>query len=171
MFKGNKIILRPLEKEDVNLLLTWENNTENWRYSSTEAPYSLFQMQTYVENANNVRVNQQVRFIITLPSSNVPVGTIDLYEIDFKHQRAGVGILIAESAHRNKGYAWEALVLIETYAKQQLNLLQLFCEIKANNNPSIQLFESQQYIKTGIKKKWYKERFSHIDAYFYQKFL
>ncbi|HLV43152.1 MAG TPA: GNAT family protein [Brumimicrobium sp.] len=171
MLKGKKIYLRQIEENDVNLLLLWENDTENWRYSESEAPFSLHQLQQYVKNASHVRQNEQLRFIICLLEDDTAIGTIDLFTIDFKNLRAGVGVLIANKENRQKGYAQEALFLLERFASKSLELEQLFCEIQADNEGSIQLFEKSGFIKTGTKKSWYKFKNKTIDAYFYQKFI
>lgn len=169
MLNGQNIFLRQVEEEDANLILSWENSTENWRYSETEAPYSLFEIQQYVKNASQIRINKQLRFIICLNENDEPVGTIDLYEIDFKNLRAGVGVLIANKENRKKGYAKEALQLLVSFSSKSLNLIQLYCEIQSNNNASIQLFESEGFVQTGVKKNWIKHEDYLSDAYFYQK--
>lgn len=171
MLKGNNIFLRQVEEQDANLLLLWENNPKNWRYSETEAPYSLFEIQQYIKNASQVRQNKQLRFIICLNKNNEPIGTIDLFEIDFKNLRAGVGILIANKENREKGYAREALQLLVEFSGKSLNLIQLYCDIKSTNKPSIQLFEREGFIKIGVKKSWFKQAGDLYDAYFYQKII
>ena len=171
MLKGKRIYLRQLEDSDVNLLLLWENDTENWRYSESEAPFSLHQLQHYVKNASHVRQNEQLRFMVCLNENDNAIGTIDMFTIDFKNLRAGVGVLIANKDNRQKGYAQEALSLLEKFASRSLELEQLFCEIQADNEASIQLFEKAGFMKTGTKKNWYKIKSKVIDAYFYQKFI
>lgn len=171
MLKGKKIYLRQLEEEDVNILLLWENDTENWRYSESEAPFSLHQLQHYVKNASHIRENQQLRLIICLNENDLAIGTIDLFTIDFKNQRAGIGILVASKEHRNKGYAQEALTLMSGFASRRLGLSQLFCDIQADNTASITLFENGGFEKTGTRKNWYLFKNQAIDAYFYQKFI
>lgn len=171
MFKGEKAYLRQLEEKDVHTLLLWENDTANWRFSETEAPISIFEMKAYIESASQVRQTQQLRLIICKNDDNSAIGTVDLFEIDFKHKRAGIGILIAEKVNRQQGFAMEALMLIETYAREVLELDQFYCNIQEDNKASIQLFENSGYIRTGTKKNWYKYRDQTIDAYFYQKFI
>ncbi|HZH85873.1 MAG TPA: GNAT family N-acetyltransferase [Brumimicrobium sp.] len=171
MLKGKRIYLRQIEETDVNILLLWENDTENWRYSESEAPFSLHQLQHYVKNASHVRQNEQLRFIICLNENDKAIGTVDLFKIDFKNMRAGVGILIADPENRQKGYAQEALSLLENFASIKLSLDQLYCEIQSDNEGSIQLFVKAGFIQTGTKKNWYKFKDKTIDAYFYQKFI
>lgn len=171
MLKGKKIYLRQLEEDDVNLLLLWENDTENWRYSESEAPFSLHQLQHYVKNASHVRENQQLRLIICLIENNQAIGTVDLFEIDFKNHRAGLGILIANKENRNQGYAYEALELMAGFASRRIGMNQLYCDIQADNSASIALFEKVGFVRTGTRKNWYVYKNNTIDAYFYQKFI
>ncbi|RFC55176.1 GNAT family N-acetyltransferase [Brumimicrobium aurantiacum] len=171
MLKGDKIYLRPIEEHDVNLILLWENDTENWRYSETEAPYSLLQIQDYVRTASKIRENKQLRLLICRKDNDDAVGAIDLYNIDFKHLRAGIGILIANNENRNQGYAKEAIQITSAFAAKKIGLKQLFCDIQADNTSSIALFEKSGFVKTGTRKDWYLYNQKGIDAYFYQKFI
>lgn len=171
MLEGSKVYLRQIEMEDVNLLLLWENDVENWRYSETEAPYSLFEIKSYVESASQVRANQQLRLIICKVETDEPIGTVDLFEIDFKNARAGIGILIAEKENRQQGFAIETLALIEKFAATNLSLEQLYCDIQVDNKASIQLFERAGFKHNGTKKDWYKLKDEKLDAYFYQKII
>src|SRR5690554_71484 len=164
MLKGKRIYLRQIEETDVNILLLWENDTENWRYSESEAPFSLHQLQHYVRNASHVRQNQQMRLIICLKENDKAIGTIDLYKIDFKNQRAGVGILIANQENRGQGYAYEALELLSGFAARKLGLSQLFCDIQADNKASIALFEKGGFEKMGTRKNWYLNKNETTDA-------
>lgn len=171
MLKGKGIFLRQVEETDANLLLLWENDVENWRFSETEAPYSRFEILEYIKNASQVRENKQLRFMICLNETQEAIGTLDLFSISFKHHRAGVGILIAKEENRGKGFARESLQLLEEYAVDQLGLTQLYCDILADNETSIQLFEKIGFEKTGTKRNWYNFKSGTIDTYFYQKFI
>lgn len=171
MLEGQNIYLRLPNKGDATTILLWENNPENWRYSDMEKPYTLFEIMSYLEDAHDVLANLQIRFMIIHKESEQPLGTIDLFEINFKNKRAEIGILIADKINREKGFAKEALLLIEKYTKNKLKLDQLYCTIHSDNTPSISLFESASYIKTGEKKNWYIWEDKKIDAYFYQKFI
>ncbi len=93
----------------------------------------------------------------------VPVGLIDLFDFDPFHLRAGVGILIANNKHRQKGYATEALHLLTKYAFETLQLHQLYCNIGTNNPISIQLFKNAGFEEVGIKKGWNKTVDGWID--------
>lgn len=169
MLRGEKVYIRALDVEDLEALYAWENDPENWHVSGTLTPYSKFVIREYIENSvHDIFATKQFRFIICDNQSRKAIGTIDLFEFDPLNKRAGVGILLAEKNFRKKGYALEGLELLKQYARQSLELHQLFCFINENNIPSIRLFEKAGYKKTGIKKDWIKSGNNFADAFFYQ---
>ncbi|MGB1041434.1 MAG: GNAT family N-acetyltransferase, partial [Flavobacteriales bacterium] len=141
MLKGDKIYLRTIEPSDAQLMLQWENNPDNWAVSNTMVPFSEHLILQYVNSAQDIFATKQLRFIICLQEDDKPIGTIDLFEYDPLHRRAGIGVLIDEVSERNKGYANEAVQLIIRYSFERLDLHQLFCNIFESNEHSIRLFE------------------------------
>lgn len=155
MLRGEKIYLRALEPEDAELIFKWENDPDNWKVSNTLLPFSRHLIKQYVNTAQDVYVSRQARFIIeTLDKT--PVGAIDLFDFEPLHLRAGVGILIAEAANRNKGYASEALSLLVNYSFKHLQLQSLFCNILDDNEESKHLFTKAGFQIKGIKERWHK---------------
>jgi len=59
------IRLRALEPEDIDLLYTWENNTDVWIISSTIAPFSRNILHKYIENSHlDIYTVKQLRLMI-----------------------------------------------------------------------------------------------------------
>ena len=108
--KYKDIKLRALEPEDLELLYEWENNDSNWVISNTISPFSKYILKQYLENSHkNIYETGQLRLMIDhIPDKNT-IGTIDIFDFDPFHMRAGIGILIANEADRRKGYASMAL--------------------------------------------------------------
>lgn len=168
MLKGTNIFLRAIEPSDATKVLLWENNPKNWRVSGTEAPFSMHGILEYINSIHNFRQSGELRLMICLNSSQDTIGTLDLFEANFKHGRAGVGILIAEESERNKGYAKESLELLKEYAFTFLGFHNLFANVLDDNAASIQLFESAGYELAGVKKEWFLEKGKRIDERIYQ---
>lgn len=167
---GN-VELRAIEPGDLELLYEWENDTSLWQLSNTRVPFSRHMLARYLTEASgDVYEQKQVRLIIQTLDGKA-VGAADLYDIDFFHQRAGVGILIHQIRDRHQGYASDALRALEGYASETLGLRQLFACISEENTPSIQLFEKSGYNLTGIKKTWLNTITGWKDEWFYQKLL
>jgi diamine N-acetyltransferase len=154
--KGQYIYFRALEPTDVNLLYACENDMSVWRVSNTQTPYSKHVLSQYLETAyQDIYTNKQLRLVICLRDNDTTIGTIDLFEFEPTHARVGVGVLIFEP-YRKKGYAFEAIELIKTYAFETLLVNQLFCNISHSNKESMSLFEKCGFKEIGIKKAWNK---------------
>ena len=155
ILKGEKIRLRALEPEDLDFLYTTENNTNFWQVSNTLVPFSKFILTQYLENAHqDIFTVKQLRLMIE--REGVAIGTIDLFDYEPMHARAGLGIWIVQESNRRQGYAKEAIRLIIEYAFFKLQLNQLYCNISANNQASINLFSALDFALIGVKKKWNK---------------
>jgi len=167
MLKGENIRLRTIEPNDIDVLLAWENNTENWRVSNTFVPFSRKLMEEYIFSAQDIFSNKQIRFIIEDLKTKESLGCVDLFDYAPFHLRAGVGVLIDEK-RREKGVAKEALFVLKKYCFSHLKLHQLYCTIGASNKASIRLFEKANFIQAGVKKDWLNFGENWEDELFYQ---
>ena len=163
------IRLRALEPEDLELLYTWENNETFWIYSNTVSPFSRFTLKRYIENSHkNIYETGQLRLMIDNIEDKKTIGTIDLFEFDPFHKRAGIGILIADESYRRKGFAAMSLKCLIQYCFKTLQLHQLYCNILANNTVSIELFKKHGFVEIGRKKDWIQTDNGYLDEYLFQ---
>ncbi len=173
VLKGASVILRAVEPQDADLLFKWENDGKNWQVSNTITPFSKRIIEEYVESAKqDIFENKQLRLMIDKAEDNQTIGTIDLFDFEPLHSRAGVGILIHQEEDRAKGYASESLKLMSEYCKNTLIIKQLYCQVSEKNIVSQKLFEKLGYEKTGTLKSWV--RTSPMDwesVFIYQKVL
>ena len=168
MLKGENIQLRALEPSDLDTLYHWENDINIWKVSQTITPFSKHVLSQYLANAHqDIFTARQLRLIIVKQSRSI--GTIDLFDFEPVHKRAGVGILIADQGDRQKGYAREALELLINYAFKQLQLKQIYCNISSINKASINLFSGLDFMLVGVKKDWNKTQEGWEDELLFQR--
>jgi len=164
-----EIRLRALEPEDLELLYEWENNDSHWIISNTVTPFSKYTLKRYLKNSHkNIYETGQLRLMIDHYSDKVTIGTIDIFDFDPFHKRAGLGILIANEAYRRKGYALMSITCLINYCFMTLQLHQLYCNILANNCESMDLFKQLGFVQSGIKKDWIKTSDGYLDEYLLQ---
>jgi diamine N-acetyltransferase len=167
--KYKDIKLRALEPEDLELLYNWENNLSYWVVSNTVSPFSKYTLKRYVENSHkSIYETGQLRLMIDHIEDKVSIGTIDIFDFDPFHKRAGLGILIANDEYRRKGYATMALKCLTDYCFKTLQLHQLYCNIIANNCESIELFKKIGFVESGVKKEWIKTSEGYLDELTFQ---
>jgi len=167
-----EILLRAPEPEDLELLYLWENDTSIWHLGNTIAPFSKHTLRQYLKNsARSVYEEGQLRFMIDLKAEKETIGTIDIFDFDPNNRRAGIGILIARTDKREKGYAGMALDALLEYCKNKLNLHQVWCNILEDNKASILLFTSHEFKLCGIKQQWIRVDESFKNELLFQKIL
>jgi diamine N-acetyltransferase len=163
------IRLRALEPEDLEFLYDWENNDANWVLSNTVSPFSKYTLKRYLENSHkSIYETGQLRLMIDHIPDNKTIGTIDVFDFDPFHKRAGLGILIANDDYKRKGYGTMALTCLIRYCFKTLQLHQLYCNILENNGASIDLFKKQGFIQAGLKKDWIKTSEGYLSEYLFQ---
>ena len=169
--QSEHIVLRAVEPSDATKLMIWENDSRFWHISGTEVPFSLHAIHRYIDTAQNYRENGQLRLMICAQDKNEAIGCIDLYDMDFKNRRAGVGILIAEDVDKEKGYAFESLELLKKYVKEVIDLHQLYAIIGEENTASMRLFEKSGFEKVGTLKDWMRFKGVFSAVHLFQKIV
>ncbi len=161
--------LRPLEPEDLTLLYTIENDPALWDTSNAEGPYSRFQLKEYIARGDSAFSSGEQRFVVETDEDG-SVGVVDLTNFTPLHARAEVGIaLLAE--HRGKGYAAQALRLVEEYAQKRLRIHSLYAVVTEGNEASAGLFSSLSYALAARLPSWHFSGGSYHDALLFQKIL
>jgi len=166
----NGIRLRAPEPDDVDFLFDLENDSRLWHLSNTQSPFSRFDMEQYVlQSDKDIYSARQLRFIIEKVENKKAdtIGTIDIFDFEPKHKRAGIGITLIED-ERGKGFAATALNILKKYAFDYLKMHQLYCDIEADNLASIKLFEKSGFTMSGVKKQWLFRGNTQVDVLFYQ---
>ncbi|MCL6265639.1 GNAT family N-acetyltransferase [Flagellimonas myxillae] len=167
--KGKNIYLRALEPKDLDFLYQLENDTSIWEISGTLKPYSKKVLRLYLDNAHrDIYDVKQLRLCICAPDDQC-VGLIDLFDFDPKNKRAGMGVVIANPADRNKGWGAEAIEILCEYAFSTLDLHQLYANILEENEASIHLFVKLGFDHIGIKKEWVRTNKGFKNELMFQK--
>ena len=167
--KGKNIILRALEPTDLDFLYQGENDESVWEVSNTTTSYSQFILKQYLENSHkDIYEVKQLRLVICKTENNEPIGFIDFFDFDPKHNRVGLGILISSDKEKQKGYASEALQLLCNYAFTHLDMHQVYANIPEDNLASIMLFEKRGFIQSGTKVDWIYSKGTYKNELHYQ---
>ncbi|WP_207432863.1 GNAT family N-acetyltransferase [Sabulibacter ruber] len=171
MLQTQRIFLRALEPSDLEFLYQFENDTSLWSVSLSVAPFSKDVLRQYLENAAaDIYAARQLRLMICLQQESTVVGTVDLFDFDPMHRRAGVGIALA-APHRGQGYGAETLQILEEYAAQVLQLHQLYCSVSQENSTSLKLFRQAGFQEIGVRKEWLRTAQGWQNVVEFQKIL
>ena len=166
----NKIKLRAMEPEDLDILYLIENDKGLWNVGATNVPYSRYTLHEYMANAkDDIYADRQVRLMVENEAGEV-VGIVDVVNFDPQHQRAELGIVIMND-HRRKGYATAAVKEILRYALRILHLHQLYVIVDKENTIALQLFRKTKFQESAQLAHWLYDGRDYRDALLLQRFL
>lgn len=169
LLENDSLRLRAPEPEDLEIIYKWENDTSLWQYGSSITPYSRFALKQYlIDNKNDLYTDKQLRLMIVIKETSEVVGSVDLYDFDPFHRRAGVGILTDEK-YRRMGYGLQALNILEKYAFKFLKLKQIYALIPEKNVGSVKLFSKAEFAMLGKLTDWLSTGDQFEDVLFMQK--
>lgn len=155
-FQGDKVYLRAVEPEDLEVLYAMENDPQLWDVTNFTVPYSRYAVRQYIENSQcDVFADQQLRLMIVHREKREVVGTLDITEFVPLHAHGEVGIAIRRE-FQGQGLATEALQLLCDYAFGFLRLKQLTVHIATDNSHSIRLFTNCGFTQCGCLKEWWR---------------
>jgi RimJ/RimL family protein N-acetyltransferase len=156
MIKGEKVLLRPVRRSDIQHFLKWFNDPDVIHYLAMYLPMTEMAEEKWIENsAARLAAGTDVHFVIeaTDGEASVPIGTIGLDSISPKDHSAVFGIAIGEKDYWSKGYGTEATQLLIDYGFQQLNLHRVSSSAFSFNTRSIGLHKKVGFREEGRQRE------------------
>jgi RimJ/RimL family protein N-acetyltransferase len=122
VIKGRKVVLRPVEEEDIELIHRWMNHPEIWHYMDYERPVSR------ADVAEDIERSRAEGFPFTIVAGDRPVGRIGLNQFRRRDRVCALYLFIGEPAFWGKGYAQDAVMALLGFAfdRWDLNLVELW---------------------------------------------
>ena len=148
MIEGERIILRGIDEEDLDLIVKWRNDPGILRWLFSYLPLSKTKQREWYEKYLGDET-QQI-FIIEAKNEKTPIGTIGLTNIDHKNQKGELTILIGEKEYLGKGLGEEVLNLLIKFAFNEMNLRKIKAFTFSDNEAAIKLYEKCGFVKEGV---------------------
>lgn len=148
---GDKIYLRNIEDEDINVLKTLIND-ENVSKDVVgwSKPISSMEHFTWF---NNLKNDSNFRYMISSKENpKISYGTAIISRIDWKNRSSSIDVKLLEE-FQGKGYGYETLILLTKYIFEELNMNRIFVNILEYNECSMSLFEKIGFVREGIQRK------------------
>lgn len=161
---GN-LFLRKISKDDTEFVFKSLNNKDLINYLSLGPLKTLEHSKRLIKGYlkywdNHLQFNYIIEF---LKENKLKIGSISLWNINWQHQRAQIGIWLVPSFWR-KGFAEKSLNLIKIIAFNHLKINRLEAYIALENKRSISLFEKAGFSEEGILKKYLNFHGNYHDA-------
>ncbi len=132
-FTGEKIIVRPYQKEDVLVWQKWDTDPTVQQYmpESKNTPMSNEEQLAYFEECKNEQ--SAIYWSIIWKENQNLIGIISFTDINEHHGVADLGIVLGEKEYWGRGAAREAIKLVLTFAKVHLKLRRIIAEYEEGN--------------------------------------
>jgi RimJ/RimL family protein N-acetyltransferase len=150
MLEGNKVLLRPVRRSDLQYFLRWYNDQEVTQYLSMYLPMTEMAEEKWIEDLGTIRARTDAPFVIEAVEADdvKPIGSTGLTGINAKDHNASFGIAIGDKDYWSKGYGTEAARLLVNYGFDQLNLHRVNSSAVSFNERSIRM-----HLKVGFKEE------------------
>ncbi len=153
MIVGEKVRLRPIEREDLPRFVEWFGDPEVRRYLGVTLPFSLAQEERWFE-ALQERLEKREAVVLTMETNDgAHIGNISLFDINWQDRHAELGIAIGEKAYWGQGYGTDAIRTMLGVAFGELNLHRVFLRVHADNARGIRCYEKVGFQKEGTLRE------------------
>jgi RimJ/RimL family protein N-acetyltransferase len=155
MLRGEFVILRIPESDDINLMTGWKNDREAAKYLPYSPPVSKQDIKEYI---SKIEVNESSVVFIIETEDEIPIGICTLEDVDWKSSSAKITTVIYAKNCWGRGYGYDTVRTLTKYGMEQLNLHTIYVHILEGNEKAVRCFEKAGYEKEGIlKHRLYKD--------------
>lgn len=152
MIRGRRVALRPVEDEDLPLVLRWQNDPEVWWYMDYERPFSLEDVREDVARSRA----EGHPFVITVDGR--PIGRIGLNRFRRRDRICALYLYIGEPEFWGHGHARDAVMVLLSHAFDRLDLHQVELWTLAANNRVIGVYERCGFVREAtLRERSFKD--------------
>lgn len=152
MIIGKNLIFRAIERDDLKQIVEWRNLNDVNKYFFEHEPLSLSMQEIwfnkYLNNINNEKV-----WIVQEVESIKSIGTVGVYNIDYRSRNCEWGRLFLVGDFRGKGYGKEIEKMVYRYVFEHLNMNKLMCEVYSDNVNVVEMHKKFGSKIEGILKQ------------------
>jgi len=140
------IVLKPLAKEDLEMVRSWRNSDEVSKYMYTDVKITAEQQEKWFEKVSG---DNSVRYWI-ISYDNRPLGLVSLTEINHNLSSCFWAFYLGDTSVRGAGIGGKVEYNILKYVFEELKLNKLRCEVFVFNDSVIKMHE-----KFGFRREAY----------------
>ncbi len=156
MILGERVRLRPVEKDDLPRFVRWFGDPELRRYLAAYLPLGYAQEEKWYER-NLDRGPEQAWALEVRSAADgetwALIGSCGLHEIHWRTRAAELGIAIGDRAYWGQGYGTDAVRALIRWGFETVNLNRIFLRVFADNPRAIRAYEKAGFIKEGALRQ------------------
>jgi RimJ/RimL family protein N-acetyltransferase len=159
---GLNAILCPFDRRHADQTRAWVNDVEVARLLDRARPVSDADHERWFNSITGR--DDCVFFAIEALPGKQHAGNVWLWDIDARHRKAEVRILIGTHQHQGRGLGSEALALLADFARERLHLQRLYAFVLSTNPRARRAFEKAGFELEGVLRqdRWVGDRFADV---------
>jgi len=159
--RGERVTLRPIEREDAEFLAETINHPDVWENLFRYEPMNVEQERDWIDQ---IADSDDVHLLICADGD--PVGTIGLNQINSAWGTAELGYYVHPDGQR-RGYASDAAQRLVRYAFEDQRLHKVYANVYPDNEASQRVLESTGFQQEGVFREHAYVRGERVDVYRY----
>lgn len=166
MLMGERIVLRPLEVDDLSTVARWRNDPRIRTAFLNKMVVPISGQKRWYDHVLADRSKQY--FVSEMRDGNKPVGLISLVDIDFMNRKAELGTtIVGDQSMWGKGLASEMIGLLLHYAFLDLSLNKIYAYAIETNIGSIRAKEKSGFKIEGLLREHHMYEGRCIDVFIF----
>ena len=152
MIEGEKTILRPLNRIDIEIICQWEagQHITTAIFDNTDKNLSI--VEKYMSRVNS----RTTRMFAVETKKGELIGDIGLVEINWRKNEAELIVRIGHQDYLGRGYGYDAVSCLLNFIFSTTKLNNIYLRVFADNIRAVKCFE-----RCGFRKSWVTTRQIH----------
>lgn len=150
---GERVYLRPLEKDDMPLIRTWFNDPEVRQLIGEIKPMNQAEADRYFDHIQSD--NDRIWFGIALRENDRLIGETGLLRIFYPWRTTDLSIIIGDKNAWGRSYGSEAINLLLDYAFGSLALHRVAIGVVGFNTRALKFYEKIGFKREGVQRDGY----------------
>lgn len=148
---GAGIYLRLMNENDTDLIVGWRNSEPVRKNFIYQAPFTRQGHENWIKTM--VETGKVVQMIICDLSTDKPLGSVYIRDIDRQHRKAEYGIFIGEPEGRGHGVGTAAAKLMLRYCFEEEGLHRVYLRVFPENRQAVRSYEKAGFVQEGLLKE------------------
>ena len=148
MLRGERVVLRAVERADLEALWRWQNDLELWLLTSERAPRptSFAEFQAAYDRD---RESPGAEVTFAVEADGRLVGRCVLFAFDDLARSAKIGVTLGERADRGLGYGRDVVRVLLAYGFRTRNLHRISLDTLATNERARRAYRAVGFAEEG----------------------
>ncbi|MGD2145008.1 MAG: GNAT family protein [Anaerolineae bacterium] len=165
MIVGERVRLRPIERDDLPLFVEWFSDPDVRRHLDVYLPFSMAQEEQWFEDLQDRLKRKEIVALTVETAEGTRIGNVSLFDINWKDRSAELGITIGDSAYWSQGYGSDAVRTMLGVAFRQMNLHRVYLRVHEDNARGIGCYEKSGFRHEGTLRKSVFREGTYYDAH------